>query len=113
MNALALDNAVEINLAEAIRLIESAGNRFFRVDFIKRSTNSKRQMVARLGVKPKNPGNGRSIDPSDHDLIPVWEPPLFSNTGDDRPHDKRYRFISKERILALKVGGVTYKVVKK
>lgn len=111
MNMLNLEGAVEITMDRAVAIMNGAGGRFFRVDFVKRGNGALRCMVARTGVKPANPAGGPTVDAGMHGCIRVWEPPLFaSDSHDPRAHDSRYRMISLERLRGLKFQGVTYRV---
>ncbi len=77
------------------------GNRIFSVTFLKRSDGSVRQLTGRLNVKKHVLGRGAAYNPSEHNLITVFE----LKTG-------QYRSIPVDGILELKCGQSSYKLEK-
>lgn len=80
--------------------IKMVGNngRFFSVTFIKRTDNTTRHMVCRLGVKKGITGTGMKFDPVEKGLLPVFD-----------VQKRAYRSIPLENILQIEGSGHTYK----
>ena len=79
------------------KMIEDTDGKFFRVDFIKRSTGEARTMQARLNVTKFLKGGDPAYDPKLHNLIPVWD-----------TQKQAYRSIPLESIFYFKCGDKTY-----
>lgn len=98
MNAIDLTGAIDIDAAQAVQIIQGTEGRFFRVDFIKRTDETLRRMVARTGVKAT--GNGeRPYDPADYNLISVW-----------CAEKQDFRQVPIEGIQGIRSQGVAYRV---
>lgn len=73
-----------------------ADGRIFSVEFIKRTNDEDRFMVARTGVRKGVTGRGLSFNPRAYNLLSVYD------IG-----KRAFRFVSCERILWLKHHGQT------
>lgn len=74
----------------------AAGNRFFRVTFIKRTTGELRNMVCRFGVTKHLTGGEQKYDAESKGLLTVFEP------------GKGYRSIPVDGIKEIQIDGVVY-----
>lgn len=83
-----------ITTERAKELILTSGGRIFRVTFIKRSDQTRRVMVARLGVTKWLKGGELPFDPEAYNLIPVAD---MNKQG--------YRMVPIDAILEIKIGG--------
>ena len=70
--------------------ILATNGRFFSVSFIKKD-GSERRMTARLGVKKNIKGVGLKFNPSDHNLMVVYD-----------VHKRAYRMINLSTIFKFK-----------
>ena len=85
----------EVNRRNLRNLVSDG--KIFSVDFIKRSTGELRTMTARMGVRKHLKGGNKAYNPSQHNLLTVFD------------MDKRgYRSIPVEAIQRLSVGGQTF-----
>lgn len=100
MNAINLDGAIEIDAAKAVEIIQATDGLFFRVDFVKRTDETLRRMVARIGVAKHAAGGDRKYDPAQHNLVPVWDAEHLA-----------YRCIPIEGIRGIRSQKVAYRVV--
>lgn len=75
---------------------ELVGNRFFSVEFIKRTNGERRKMVCR-----KVSGDGLSYDPADRGLLCVKDVGL-----------RQYRMVNLDGLISLKVDGQVFEVSK-
>ncbi|QOP42489.1 hypothetical protein FJR45_00365 [Sulfurimonas sediminis] len=89
---------MQVSRYKVDEIIKSTHGKIFSCEFIKKD-GSIRKMVARLGVAKNLKGgkNGASVKNS---LITVWDMVAGG-----------YRMINLSTLTALKVAGVTYKVV--
>lgn len=78
------------------QMIRESGGRFFRVQFIKRTTGELRNMVARLGVQKNIVGTGLKFNPEKHDLMCVFD---LTNG---------YRMINLRTVLEFRCGKLKY-----
>ncbi len=90
------ETAHKTNLIRTL-LRTCAGDTIFRVRFTKRTTGEVREMVCRLNVSKGVKGVGQSYDPTDKGLINVYD-----------MHNRGFRCIPTEGILALTIKGKTY-----
>ena len=88
-----------ITLEWALKLIESTNGKMFSVTFTKKD-GTLRDMVCRMGVKKYVNGKGMAYDPSEYELIPVYD--VTKN---------EYRMINSNTIQRVKVYGNEYRVV--
>jgi len=101
MNALNLTGAVRVSETDAAKMLRETGGKFFRVDFIKRTTGTERRMVARTGVKKGVAmGGPKRTKPEDNHLIVVWDAGV-----------QDFRSIAIEGIRGFRIKGTTYAVV--
>jgi len=77
-------------------MIKSTKGKFFSVTFVKKD-GSVRKMTARLGVRKGVNGKGLAFNPSERDLMVVWD------TG-----KKEFRMVNLKTINTMKIGGVTH-----
>jgi hypothetical protein len=82
---------------------ELVGKRFFGVKFIKKTDNSIRTMLCKIGVKNWNgqsqiKGGGLKYNPESKGLLPVWD----VNKG-------AYRMVNINTLLELRFKGKTFK----
>jgi len=87
-----------ITTSEAKKLIFDNQNKIFSVEFIKKD-NTRRLMIARLGVKKGVKGIGQSFEPSKYNLI----------TAFDMQKDS-FRMINCNNLISLKLRGTKYKI---
>jgi hypothetical protein len=81
-------------MMDVTELKELVGDgKIFSASFVKRSDGSVRQMLARTGVKPDG-GGERSYNPSDHNLLLVWD-----------LQAKGYRTIPADNLIRIKAHG--------
>lgn len=76
----------------------TAGGKIFSCKFVKRTDGTVRKMVARTGVAKDLSGEGRSWDPGERGLLPVYD-----------MQAKAYRMIPAEGVIELKSGPRTYR----
>ena len=88
-----------ITLENAEKLIRSTNGSIFTVSFHK-VDGSLREMNCRLGVKKNLKGKGLAFDPSEHDLLTVF----------DMQKDA-YRMIRLSAMRFLKVDGESFVIV--
>ena len=79
------------------------GKRFFGVKFVKRTDNSVRTMLCKLGVvnwggDKQITGGGLKFDPEAKRLLPVFD-----------VNKRAYRMVNLDTIIHLRFGGKTYK----
>jgi len=75
-------------------MIKSTNGRFFSVCFVKKD-GTVRKMTARLGVRKGINGKGMAYNPSERDLMVVWD------TG-----KKDFRMVNLKTISTIKFKGV-------
>jgi len=81
-----------------IDILRNTRGKVFRVTFTKRTTGETRHLVGRLGVHRNLKGTGLSYNPSDKNLITVYD------------FQKRdYRSIPMEGIQEIRFRGETYR----
>ncbi len=97
---------------EEIReLFSRVGSRMCRVVFIKRTTDERRSMTFKLGVK-KGVDLSTEYDPElarqdlQNNLVRVWDVEI-GKLYPDEP-EKAYRFVSLERVISVKCGEIQY-----
>jgi hypothetical protein len=86
-----------ITKEEAKKMIHNTNDKIFSVNFTKKD-GSARQMVCRRKVTKGVKGVGMSYNPSDYNLIPVYD------------MSKGFRMINASTITELKIEGINYKV---
>ena len=97
--------------AEMRALLSGVGSRMCRVVFIKRTTDERRSMTFRLGVK-KGVDLSIEYDPElarqdlQNDLIRVWDVEIGKLYP--KEPERAYRFVSLERVLSIKCGEIRY-----
>ena len=89
---------ITITKEEAKKLIHDTNGQIFRAKFTKKD-GSLREMVCRLGVRKYVTGVGRSFNPSDYELIGVFD---MQNDG--------HRMINVKTLEALTIQGKEYKI---
>lgn len=102
----------------AADMIRNSNGKLFRVTFTKRSTGSKRRMVARTGVRKGVTGDGLKFNPRDHDLLTVHEfvtDPATSRRTNGKFVGKgnmgtQFRHVPVEGITELRIGGKDFLV---
>ena len=87
-----------INKQQAYNLLQSQNNSIFSVSFTKKD-GTKRNMVARLGVKKHLKGGPMSYNPSENGYIVVFD-----------MSKAQYRTINTHTLTNLKANGNTYMV---
>jgi len=87
-----------ISKTEAVELIKETKGTFFSVEFVKRTTNEFRKMTCRLGVKKYLKGGVLAYNPSEYNLLGVFD----INNG--------YRMINLDTLSKLKVSHKEYQV---
>ena len=87
-----------INKEEAYKLLQSQNNSIFSVSFIKKD-GTKRNMVARLGVKKHLKGGSMSYDPSKKGHVIAFD-----------MSKAQYRTINAHTLTRVKANGNTYTV---
>lgn len=99
---------MKISRAEAKELIHGtrAKGTVFGVRFIKRTTGEERVMNCRLNVNKYEVGGELPYNPSEYNLIPVWDINLGKNGGGA----EGYRMINIDGIIQLTVAGESYEV---
>lgn len=90
---------ITINKTEAKKLIHGTNGKFFSAVFTKKD-GTLREMRCRLGVRKYVTGVGRAFNPSDYDLIGVFD---IEKDG--------HRMINIKTLEALRIKGQTYEVV--
>jgi hypothetical protein len=88
----------QLSLKTAAQLILESHGRIFGVTFVKKD-GSIRDMRCRLGVTKDLKGKGLSFDPSQYDLLPVYD-----------MDKKSYRMIRLNTIQELRFDSNRYKV---
>lgn len=89
----------KITVESALKLIKSTNGSIFSVSFTK-VDGSVRDMVCRLGVKKGITGKGMAYDPTELDLLPVWDMSKHA-----------YRMVKLDTLKAVKVDGRAYSVI--
>ena len=80
-------------------LCAQSQGRYFKVEFIKRTTGEVRSMCARLGVRKNLTGEGMKYDPKKYNLMVVWD-----------AVKRDYRMINLETVRRLRIDGTFYNV---
>lgn len=89
-------------LTDVRKTILESNGKIFKVVFVKRTTGEVREMVARIGVKKDQTGEGLKFDPLEKGLLTVF----------DMQKDA-YRMINLDTVTELKCLGETYEVKQK
>jgi hypothetical protein len=89
---------ITINKTKAQELIHDTNGKIFRAKFTKKD-GSLREMVCRLGVRKYVNGVGRNFNPSDYELIGVFD---MQKDG--------HRMINIKTLQALTIQGKEYKI---
>lgn len=76
---------------------EVKNGKIFTVEFVKRTTGETRVMNCRLGVQKNLVGVGHKFNPSEKNLLCVFD-----------MQKESYRFISLENLISLKLNGKKY-----
>ena len=97
-----MDNeTIEITQKQAKDLVVKAkGNKFFTVEFVKRTNGKTRVMNCRKGVKKGTRGGALRFQPLAHDLVSVFDIPK-----------RLHRFISLDEIKRVNINGKRHIVV--
>jgi len=80
--------------------LQATGGRLFSVVFVRRSDGTSRRMVCRLGVTKDQKGQSLRFDPSDRDLLSVYD-----------VQKRQYRFIPLENVLCVTYRGKRFRVL--
>jgi len=88
-----------ITLEHAEKLIKSTNGAIFSVQFVK-ADGTLRDMTCRLGVRKGLTGKGQSFDPSEHDLLTVYD---MAKQG--------YRMLSLNTLRRVKLDGKAFAVI--
>jgi hypothetical protein len=88
-----------ITIENAAKLMKSTNGRIFSTSFVKKDGSS-REMTCRLGVKKHLKGGELAYDPSEYDLMTVFD--LQKN---------QYRMINLDTITSITIDGISYTVV--
>ena len=89
---------MEITTTQAVKLIKSEGDKFFTVTFTKKN-GDERVLNGRRGVQKYVNGEGMKYNPSDYELLTVYD-----------VQAKGYRMINGDTISHLRIDGVEYNV---
>ena len=89
----------KISLFQAIDIIVGIDNKFFTVEFIKRTNNKLRIMNCRRNVKKYLKNGKLKFNPMEKGLIPTW-----------CRNKKDYRFINLFGLQKITFKDITYKV---
>jgi hypothetical protein len=89
----------KIDVTNAVKLIKSTKGKIFTVSFIKKD-GSLRRMNCRLGVKKHLKGGEMAYDPSEYDLLPVFD-----------LQNEAYRMINLETLKEITVDGETFSII--
>lgn len=84
------------------KIVDSTDGKIFSITFQKRSNGERRTMVCRTGTSVDIKGEGMAYDPSNYNLIPVYD-----------MQKKGYRMIPTDSVVEITVGGKTTKFNKK
>ncbi len=87
-----------IGVSKARELMEQSNGAFFTVMFIKKNGDY-REMNCRLGVSKGVNGTGRSFEPSDYDLLGVFD-----------IQKDAHRMINLRTVVGLNISKENYKV---
>ena len=90
-------NKITLEMAE--KLIKSSNGEIFSVTFQKKD-GTMRVLTGRLGVTEGLKGTGLAFDPSDYDMIPVYD--IQKNA---------YRMVNINTITTIRTGGTEYTVI--
>ena len=80
--------------------LQATGGRLFSVVFVRRADGKTRRMVCRLGVTKDQKGQSLRFDPSDRDLLSVYD-----------VQKRQYRFIPLENVLCVTYRGKRFRVL--
>lgn len=80
----------------------------FSIKFVKRSDRSERSMLCRFNVKKHLKGGTQPYNPSDYDLITVFEMGVAFDPKTGKPP---YKCIPMDAVYAMKMGGVEYQII--
>jgi hypothetical protein len=92
-----------MNAKELIK--EMRSGKFFSCEFIKRSNNKRRFILARSGVTIGVTGKGCAYNFTQKNLLPVLDVNLYNKTKDA---DNSRRAIPLEGVIWVQVSGVKY-----
>ena len=88
----------KVTTTEAVNLIKSEGNQFFTVTFTKKN-GEERVLNGRRGVAKYANGEGLKFNPSDYNLLTVYD-----------VQAKGYRMINCEGITHLRIDGINFEI---
>ena len=86
-------------------LKEMQSGKLFSCEFIKRSNNERRTILARTGVKIGLTGSGSSYNFTEKNLLPVVDMNLYNKT---KEINKSRRAIPLDGVIWVQIGGVKY-----
>jgi len=89
-----------IHRGDLAGFLRATRGRLFSVVFVRRSDGTTRRMVCRLGVTKDQKGQSLRFDPSERDLLSVYD-----------VQKNQYRFIPLENVLCVSCNGKRYRVV--
>jgi hypothetical protein len=89
----------KITLEHATKLIKSTNGAIFGVSFVK-ANGETRDMAARLGVRKGLTGKGQAYDPSEYDLLTVYDMQRLA-----------YRMVRLTTLVSVTVKGRSFAVV--
>jgi hypothetical protein len=89
------------------QFIEATNNgQIFTVEFIKRSNNEIRKMNCRRGVAKGVKGVGLKFDPSEKNLLTVYDMQAINNGADEKG---AFRMVNLDSLISLRMNGSVYK----
>lgn len=89
----------KIKIEDAVKLIKQTNGEIFSVTFTKKD-GTLRDMVCKLGVKKHLKGGEQAYDPTEYDLLCVFDMQKVA-----------YRSISFDTLSRVKVGGIEFEVI--
>jgi hypothetical protein len=89
---------MQLKLSQAADLIRSAKGKIFSATFVKKNGDI-RIMTARTGVRKDLKGVGLKYNPTDHDLITIFD-----------MNKRQYRSIKIGSLLNIRIKGILYNV---
>ena len=87
---------MSMSVSEFIRIV---GNKFFTVEFVKRTTGEVRVMNGRLRVQKHLKGGDKAYNFSEKNLVSVYD-----------VQKRGYRAVPMESVIRLKAGGKVHEV---
>lgn len=88
-----------ITISQALTMIGGTAGQTFGIEFIKRTTNERRVMSCRLGVRKGVTGVGLAFNPASKGLLGVFD---MNSDG--------FRFVNIEGVQAVTVAGERFAV---